>query len=227
MLKCLNMLTESSFDLLWQRLQSFSEMSAFDLLSDAACRDYFGGTSEALSGLTVSEFSLLSATELAQLKLLESDVETIIRQIELILPDLKNEVEPSSVSHEQPLASDASAETIAEKLPPELSASISSVAQEQILTQILLDLAAWPALSSVGHVTLGEVWTDSDTRAPFEEMITLKQLAKLSARSLLAKRSMTAEKIVAITNAVRRAMKQFDHGYTAEKAALQARLLPA
>jgi len=174
-------------DVLFSHLQTFSEMPAFELLSGAAARTYFGGISGATADLTVSQLADLSALELSALRLTQRDVHLIIDQLAKIIPT--------------PVTDPAPTES-------ETTTDLSSVAQDQLLTTTLGELAVWQGLTIHGVTPLGKFWVDNGTRAPFEEMITLSQLARMSSRSLLAKRSMTPAKIVAITNAVRHAMRE-------------------
>ena len=180
----------------FQEIRSFSELPAFELLSAAGCRQYFGGVSEALDGLTVSELAEMSERELEALALPVSDRKVIVTQLSG-LAGAKLDVESEIPSPE----SDGERGARAPR-----GMTLSSVAQEQMLTDLLSELSGWPGLTVHGSKTLAECWTARHVRAPFEELLTLKQLSKMSVRSLLAKRSMTGEKITAIIEAVRNAM---------------------
>lgn len=180
----------------FQAVRSFSELPAFELLSAAGCKQYFGGVSEALDGLTVSELAEMSEHELETLALPFSDRRIIITQLSA-LSETNTDVESRIPSPQSEGEHGARAPR---------GMTLSSVAQEQMLTELLGELSGWPGLVVHGGKTLAECWTTKEVRAPFEELLTLKQLSKMSVRSLLAKRSMTGEKIAAIIAAVRNAM---------------------
>jgi hypothetical protein len=61
------------------------------------------------------------------------------------------------------------------------------------------------SLANKNHL-LGQYWNQTDSRAPFEEELTLSQLASLDPGMLLKKKSITQEKILALTHAVRTAL---------------------
>lgn len=53
---------------------------------------------------------------------------------------------------------------------------------------------------------IGTFWESSSTRAPFEEELTLKQLASFDPEILIRKRSFTSDKMIALTTALEKAM---------------------
>lgn len=194
---------DTSFDAVFAKLREFSELPAFELLSAARSDAYFGGVSNAVGELTVSELAELSAPELQELGLTATDREIIIQQLDPLVSE-KLQTDAHKEQQEEEFSATPGAAS-ADNTNPGMT--LSSVAQEQLLTNTLNELAGWSRLAVTGNQPLGSFWVDNDVRAPFEELITLKQLAHMSVRSLLAKRSMTGAKIVAITNAVQRAMK--------------------
>ncbi len=203
-----------SFDAVFAKLRAFSELPAFELLSTAKCLTYFGGISEAVADLSLSELAELSSLELRALGMSETDCQVILQQLSpLVVKAESNDVGVNS-NDEVDQATSASADNTNPGM------TLSSVAQEQLLTNILNELAAWPQLEVYGNEALGKFWVDKNVRAPFEELITLRQLAHMSVRSLLAKRSMTGEKIVAITNAAKQAMQGLRNIKTSAKESL-------
>jgi len=101
--------------------------------------------------------------------------------------------------------------TPAEAPPPPRFAQIekpvlSSVEAEKKLTEALAALRSSPRFSTVRLSRLGDFWDGSWPRAPFEEALTLQQVADMKVQAMLEKRSFGPAKIVHVIKAIERAI---------------------
>ena len=74
------------------------------------------------------------------------------------------------------------------------------------LSRALDSLSSSGALERIGNKTLKEYWDKDWPRAPFEEVLTFKQLAGLDLSSLLKKRAFTPDKMLAVSKVIDRAI---------------------
>ena len=74
------------------------------------------------------------------------------------------------------------------------------------LSRALDLLSSSGALDRIGGKTLREYWDKDWPRAPFEEVLTFRQLAGLDLSSLLKKRAFTPEKMLAVSKVIDRAI---------------------
>ncbi len=72
----------------------------------------------------------------------------------------------------------------------------------ETLTQTLDKLRSSERLSQVGTRKVKEYWPPNSVRAPFEESLTLHQIAEIDQEQLLRKRSLSENKVKALTAAI-------------------------
>jgi hypothetical protein len=78
---------------------------------------------------------------------------------------------------------------------------------EMLLRCIIDELRNFKNLKSIQDYKLEKFWNHCDTKAPFEQDLTIKQFLSLDLEAVLLKRSVTSTKILAIVNAIENAMK--------------------
>jgi hypothetical protein len=79
---------------------------------------------------------------------------------------------------------------------------LSSVQAERVLTDAIATLRASPHFPAIRFTRLGEFWQDDWARAPFEEALTLQQIAEMKVATLLEKRSLSQAKILHVVGAI-------------------------
>lgn len=93
------------------------------------------------------------------------------------------------------------------------------------LSRALELLSSSGALDRIGKKVLKDYWQQDWPRAPFEEVLTFKQLAGLDLSSLLKKRAFTAEKMLAVSKVIDRAVGSAQQPNTALVASSEAQPL--
>lgn len=197
--------TRKAIDALKEALAIFSSSNRYSFLKALQLGRLIG---DEASLSTIGELSCESLVETGAIgiatrfKLTAAQVERLAE----LLTALGNGAEPGQLAAGQVRAA-----------PPEPpgGTAVNSVQAEQELKQGLEELRAHPGFAKVRGTTLSKFWDSSWARAPFEEALTLGQLADMDLALLFKKRTTSGTRAHTVTQAIERALKTLASGAAA------------
>ena len=177
-------------------LQRFAASSRFNFLRSLQVGRFIDRSSNDTSLGVIEEFTFEKLIELGSKKL--SKLRWLDAKQTQVLIRLLNGLSQSG-------GDSASTESGEEE-----ESTISSVEAERKLREAITAYKSHPHSGVVSDRPLGAFWRKSWARSPFEEALTLSQLASLDLPTLLKKRTMTTKRIAMIAEAVESAVAEIN-----------------
>lgn len=201
-------------------LNDFSASPRFNLLKTLQVGRFIDKQSIGLGAIedfTFEKLIELGSKKLTKLHWLTPDqTENLVKLLRGLtenggLAEMPKEVEPASAlssSVELPNQGDGSDE-IEEIDGVQLFASVEG---EIKLREVLKALTNHERFNEIANKLLSTFWKPEWTRAPFEEALTLRQIAEFDVGTLLKKRTMSSRKVTTIVLALRQALEALNSG---------------
>lgn len=176
-----------------EALQEFASSSRFNFLKTLQVGRFLRDDSQSVgvvSGFTFEKLVELGTRKIAKLRWLNDEQEQTLVSLLRALTNGENEVSlaPPRISTRPPFPTNDNDEESSEE-------TLGSVEVEQRLRKYLQQLRGHPDFTSVSSQPIGNFWGEHWPRAPFEEALTLEQMAEMDLTIILKKRTMTNQRI--------------------------------
>ena len=157
-----------------------------------------------VSELTFEKLVELGSTKLTKLKWLNREQEQSLIQLLKVLGDTESNDATAALITPPKRPSRLSPNYV----PEDEGEGLSSAEVENRLRSMLRELSSHPKFKSISQESLGSFWNNEWPRAPFEEAMTLNQLAEMDLALLWKKRTTTSGRLDRMAKAVESALKK-------------------